>query len=586
MMREDFARLTPETLAALANWGLVKRAQREPFPNLLEGEDGLRAVYADGTETFFPVGLPAQKSSCSCGAPGWCRHRVGALLACAGEHSIDAESGFAPVDISQLEKLVGARLWSKALAQKARGMTVEVLGPPWVVRLPGCTVRFLVGVEAGYCKCDCDNQAACEHWVLAAWALNERGGLPGPLIWGGQSGSVSLVHTQQWLEELLVGGVSGCDSLWQVWRARVTREIAACSWLRVLVDELLQMGAAYQQAATDYSPAGWLFCLVSLALRLRDGSAQALGQEVAWEQELEHTRLFALGCRLLSETVHVYWADGAGQILVQRLPAGSQAAPPLGRLSVLACSQLVSRGVVRRADGSLRFRRERTRHSLTRLSLSWRDLPQPLIWPGQEAWSQQRHQRPTVLLQPPTLARDLWVIPLAWKESGCYDPGAQRLQAQVGDIHGGTLQLRRTHQKECPWSLDALAQALPTTDWMTGFVRLDRGRVWVEPVSLVSAREVVVLDLESKSEAFDWPVILEQAPLDGLSELLREAVELCQQASQLGLGQLLPSFHRRREDLAQRLQAASMPNLSRALSGDWSFWGAALRCLLAAERMA
>jgi hypothetical protein len=240
--------------------------------------------------------------------------------------------------------------------------------------------------------------------------------------------------------------------------------------------------------------------------------------------------------------------------------------------------------LVRRADGSLRFRRERSRHSLTRLGLDWRDLPPALVWPGRESWAQQWNERPTRLLQPPVLGKNLWVVPLSWASEGNYDPGAQQLLAVVGDQHGGQLQIRRTHQKECPGALDALAWALAQSAWLTGFVSLEGASPVLEPISLVTGEEVIVLDLHQGAEAFQWPVGLGQPQADPLAGLLQEALELCQQAAHLGLAQLLPSFQRRRQELAQQLGESAMMNLGRALSDDWNFWGAALRCFLAAER--
>ena len=583
-MRDEFRRLTPEALAALANWGLVKRAQREPGPQLREEASGLKAVFPDGTECFFAAGQPAGRGRCSCGAAGWCRHLIGAILACDDGGPVESPGEFVAIDLAGLEKLLGKRLWNKALAQKSRGLSLQVLGPPWQVRLPGCTVRFLLGAEAGYCKCDCEVNGPCEHWALAAWAVNERAGQPGAVVWPGKAVGSELLHTTKWLHELFQVGVSGSSALWEVWRARVSAEISACSWLRVLVEEIQELTGAQARAATHYSASSWLFCLLSLCLRLRDGSAHLLGRDVVWEQELEHSRLSALGCRKTCDGLQIYWADAGGQVLVQRLPAGAESAPALGIIAEAARSQVVSRGLVRRADGSLRFRRERSRHSLTRLGLDWRDLPPSLVWPGRQAWAEQWNDRPSQLVQSPVLGRNLWVVPLDWASVGCYDPGSQQLLAPVGDQHGGSLQVRRTHQRECPGALDALAWALPQSHWLTGFVTLEGGAPVLEPISLATPEEMVVLDLHQGAEAFNWPVGLAQQPADPLAGLLQEALGLCQQAAHLGLAQLLPSFQARRQELAERLGEAGMLNLSRSLSGDWTFLGAALRCFLAAER--
>ena len=588
-MRQDFLQLTPESLAALANWGLVKRAQRElsaSRPELSLQEGTLRAVFADGVVCTFPAGRPAGEGVCSCATIGWCRHRVGALLAYAEAAEGAAEADFR-VDLAEVQRQLGKRLWSKALAAKARGMVVEVFGPPWQVRLPGCTVRFLVGGEAGYCRCDCELEGPCEHQALAAWAIQERQGQAGPLVWASAAPVSSFVHSQAWLGELIQAGCAQSEALWRVWGQRVSAEMAGQSWLRVLLEELRELGLAYQSASTTYTRERWLFCMLSLALRLRDRSSHLLGGEVAWEQELEHSRLSCLGCRVRGTGQELYWADAAGQVLVQRM-ARQPLVPSLGPLAQVAVSQVVSRGVVRRADGSLRFRRDRQRHSLAPLGLDWRCLPESLIWPGREAWVARLQTRPTRLLEPPTLAQNFWLVPLDWTEAGVYDPGRQMLSALAGDSQGGTLKLRRVYQSECPQALDALAHHLGQSVWVSGVVSLEGGEIVLEPVALGTAEQMVVLDLTEGLPPFDWPLALAEPDLDPLNGLLQEALGLCQQAAHLGLAQLLPSFHQRRLELAERLQQAPLLNLSQALSHDWrqeSFWGVALRAFLAAERM-
>ena len=564
-MRRDFSQLTPEALAALSNWGLVKRAQREPKPALEEADGVLRAAYPDGVVCTFPSGSTATQGSCSCLAPGWCRHLVGALLACSG----DAPELDYRVDPKEVCRLLGPRLSKKAEAVRARGLTLQVLGPPWEVRLPGCTVRFLVGGQAGYCKCDCEAEGPCEHWALAAWAVEQREGQPGPVLWQARGSAVELAHCRSWLEELLQAGCAQSEALWKVWGPRLSAEVASLSWIRVLVEEVRALGQAYAAGSTVYSAERWLFCLLSLAMRLR-ASGHLLGGDVLWEQELEHTRLSCLGCRLRGAGAELYWADAGGQVLLQRIESKAHS---LGPLQEVARSQVVSRGVVRRADGSLRFRRDRRRHSLAPLDLDWRHLPAGLIWPG------DGQSASTALLEPPLAARDFWVVPLAWAEPVGYDAGAQALLGRLGDLRGGELQLRLEHRADSPGALDALAANLEDARWIAGFVRQGE----LEPVGLGTDSRMVVLDLEQGCAPFDWPLTL-SSPSDPLSAMLAEGAALCEGAAQLGLSQLLPSFQKRRQELAERLQEAALFHLSRALSQDWcveTFWGTALRCRLA-----
>ncbi|WP_327188692.1 hypothetical protein [Streptomyces xinghaiensis] len=84
--RADLLALTPDTLAALTNRGLVKRASKDldagRAPVLTIGEDGrVRADYAGAAVAELPPGAGLDNGSCGCGATGVCRHLIGLVLA-------------------------------------------------------------------------------------------------------------------------------------------------------------------------------------------------------------------------------------------------------------------------------------------------------------------------------------------------------------------------------------------------------------------------------------------------------------------------------------------------------------------------
>lgn len=86
MIRADLRALTPGTLAALANRGLVKRAEKDlasgPGPAVTTGADGtVHGVFPDGTATELPPGTALDAAGCTCGARGVCRHLIGLVLA-------------------------------------------------------------------------------------------------------------------------------------------------------------------------------------------------------------------------------------------------------------------------------------------------------------------------------------------------------------------------------------------------------------------------------------------------------------------------------------------------------------------------
>ena len=83
-MRAELLALSTDSLAALTNRGLVKRAVRDlerATPALSEAADGtLEALYEDGVTTHLPTG-GLERGRCSCGATGVCRHVVALVLA-------------------------------------------------------------------------------------------------------------------------------------------------------------------------------------------------------------------------------------------------------------------------------------------------------------------------------------------------------------------------------------------------------------------------------------------------------------------------------------------------------------------------
>ncbi|WP_197523591.1 SWIM zinc finger family protein [Actinokineospora pegani] len=86
MSRADLLALTPDALAALANRGLVKRAAKEldngVVPEVsVDADKVVHGVFPDGVTTTLPPGAGLDAGTCSCGAPGACRHRIALVLA-------------------------------------------------------------------------------------------------------------------------------------------------------------------------------------------------------------------------------------------------------------------------------------------------------------------------------------------------------------------------------------------------------------------------------------------------------------------------------------------------------------------------
>ncbi len=193
-MRADLVALTPEALAALANVGLVKRAQREldqgKGPRLEESADGtVTGHFDDGVVTRLPPNTTLRDCLCTCVASGVCRHRVAVALAyrtfASAPTSITTAEvplaaplvGVSPADIDDaaLERLLPKRTLEDARAIARRGMVIEVVqaagNEPPTARLAACTVRFFVPNDPAYARCDCAAGQGCVHVALAVWAF-------------------------------------------------------------------------------------------------------------------------------------------------------------------------------------------------------------------------------------------------------------------------------------------------------------------------------------------------------------------------------------------------------------------------------
>lgn len=187
MSRPDLLALSPESIAALANLGLVKRAQREiaagEGPTLEEDAAGtVTGSFKDGVIARLVPGRSLRDTPCSCGAVTVCRHRVAVALAYPAwhaqrapdsasaarieppppestAHSKDAPGADAPrprestaqqepapptyaradplsdpwspgeLTDEELERAVGKRIMTRARALSASGLVVEIRRP-------------------------------------------------------------------------------------------------------------------------------------------------------------------------------------------------------------------------------------------------------------------------------------------------------------------------------------------------------------------------------------------------------------------------------------------------------------------------
>jgi hypothetical protein len=371
--RADLLALTPQSLAALANVGLVKWAQRElaagKAPRLEEGADGtVTGWFPDGAVTRLPPGKPLKQTPCSCGALNDCRHRVALVLAyqaaqqeqaqhddAAGstatpgqnhatdgpgeENAADATPAWSPADIDDdaLLQHVGKRLLERArgLLASRPVVTVERRGEVPTVRFPTCTVRFLVPRDLTYAQCDCKARQGCEHIAAAVWACRQAGTAPHrtfevqPLA--GQAAHVAEVADDHGglddvaalLAELLRHGVvnmpTGLAAQFATTRRAVERR--QYCWLMHLLDDVEQLLEAYRARSARYEAGAMADLLIEMGARVRAAQTASsplparyvLGAEVAPETRLDSVSLVSLGARISGDerqrVADIYLAD-------------------------------------------------------------------------------------------------------------------------------------------------------------------------------------------------------------------------------------------------------------------------------------
>lgn len=526
--RADLLALDTDTLAALANRGLVKRAAREvaagdgPLPGL-DPDGTLRGTCPDGSSVVLPPGTGLDGGSCTCGAPGVCRHRIALVLA-HQRHAAEAPAPAGPApapapatsdtplppdtpvpapawspgafDDEALTTAVGARAVAAArrtleLGYSARLQHARPEHPQPVAELATCTVRFPVPGELGFAVTDAAQDRRGEMIALAVWAFRAADGRPAVTL-GGRSEPdpgipPALDAALDLARELLLGGAVHAGPVLTAALHRVRGELADRSlhWPAGLVADLIGQLDAYAARSADHRPEELALLLAELHARHRaaahpDASrSEVLGLREAAETPLRRVRLTALGCRIrgtaTTRSAEVYLAHpAAGTVLVLRrgwdVPADGR--PPTGhapaarrvaghRLDALAAGNVVSESAVRSPARELRLGRGRTAATtVTPVGGSWQDLPAPLLLTDLDAHLRTLRGRPPQLIRPRVAAESLHVVRLSAVEGIRYDAAEQRLEAAVRDAAGNPATLAATHAPACPGSLDALAAAL------------------------------------------------------------------------------------------------------------------------------
>jgi hypothetical protein len=628
--RADLLALTEDALTALTNRGLVRRASRDlttAAPTIGTGGDSdsdVTATFPDGTVTVLPAGRGFDGATCTCGATGACRHRIGAVLAYQRGAAAAPETPAAPwspgeVTDATLTELFGARTLTDARRRTGAGLSALVRRPTAddpvaAVEMPSATVRFLVPGDPAYVDCDARPGARDALVVLAVWAFRradaEHPGEREARVDLGPSASgavdTGLDATLAVVGELLRTGVAAAGP---VLTAALRRERDACErrnlrWPAAALDELVAQLVAYADRGAEHDPLRVAELATELFARAHAASgapARVLGTEEPAETPLRQVRLVALGCRTGrvepvaddpgADTAEILLAHPAAAMVLAvrhrwprragtaggRTPAGTPAGTQVGGrriagtpVAAMAAGNVVSEAAVRSAGRVVRFAAGRlARTAVTPLGDAWSRLPAAL---RPDAYAPLRAlftDLPPRLVRPRVAAELVRVVPVADVRDVRYSAGAQRLDAVVADAEGDTLTVTLTHRAVAPGALDALAHALTSEPLeISGSVRRGRGGLAIEPYAVRTATGVVVPDLADTTADAVPPAGATTEP-DPLRAALAQALSLLAEAAHRGLAHPARTLPDRAAHAATTLTAHGLTHCAEALRA-WS----------------
>lgn len=626
-MRADLLALTPEAVAALANLGLVKRAQKEmeqgKGPEISESAEGVvTGVFPEGITARLPPGVALRDAPCSCGAPTVCRHRVALALAypawaqeSSGTQDRGASPAWSPGEMSDeaLRERLGRRIFERAAALRRGGVTVAIRrpdrsDPAATAELPSCTVRFLVPGDLAWARCDCTAQQDCEHVALAVWAFREADvrdpEAPRLLLEVAAERPAAVTVGGEALDEaarlagevLLDGAVHARESLapaFAICREGLRR--AGQTWPFTLLEDLEEQLQAYRARSARYSASHVAALLAELEARRRAvaqggelPAAFVLGQGEALETRLDHLRLVSLGARVQADgrdrdaeilladpdTASVFvlrkrWTFREDEEPPQAPDLGSRRVAPGASLEGLAKGQAVTRVARRRANRLLVLGDARGGlTSVTPQAGAWDILPAPLRVTRLADLAETWKARPPRLLRPRVLAEDVHVLAVQEVQWIADLPGTQSLAASLVDEEGDEILLRKPWRSVAPQALGFLAAALSgawgPVRYVSGEIRSHLGRFEMEPLAVACDR-LVVPDLEK------GPVSVPrlEAALDRanppVESAAAEALGLLEEGAHHGLRHAAPGYPGRLNAAVTRLEGVGLTDCATRL---------------------
>jgi hypothetical protein len=351
--RADLLELTPNALAALANVGFVKRAQKDlaagRAPALTVAGDGVVEARFDdeGVITRLPPGRTLRDAACNCAAGGMCRHRVMWVLAYQARVGADADAAppsAAPPDwspdfddeaLASLGPSVLAQAEELAKAHPVVDLHAACGDTPPLARLPTASVIFYARNSLAHARCDCAQGGGCAHVVLAVWAFRQaRARIPdlqqATVAVQPPQGARAAAPTQGERARTFIARSEAL--LFDLWRDGAAQPLLALDarlqalraeargldwrWIDDAFDELEQLLRALHARSVRFEARRLLAAVAELWARLEAArhadametpslpASRILGLGVKGEMPLDRLRLVSLGAHL--------WADEAG----------------------------------------------------------------------------------------------------------------------------------------------------------------------------------------------------------------------------------------------------------------------------------
>jgi hypothetical protein len=547
-LRSALAAFDDEALAALANKGLVRRARKDletTRPTALDPEgEYLRLEVGDAV---VELALPPTNSRCSCPAGGICRHILTALIF-VKESEITGDPTAGPlsaspsaaeellaVDDESLSRWAGKAFVARASKSLAFGLLAEFEeAGAIIVRFPSRNVacRWMPGGGLAGMVCSCHAPGPCEHRVAAVLAFQVARGVRARAEAGPEAleASAEAPRTREGVLAA-VGGVLGEVAL--LGTSRLSR--ATAERLRTLsasahgvdlplLERLLRTLAAEVELVLARDAQADATRLLGVAARveaLRHGLARPpsalVGEHRTAYDLVGDIELIGLGARrwrtrsgYMGLTVS-FWdrSARAWATWTDARPTTTGGLDPLARYRAEGpWTGLVSPAQASRSSLRLtgawrnRYGRLSGRPSTRAIVTGPAD---PAEAPTLARWSEigeraarvfgggfsDRGERDELVLLAPT----------AWGPAQ-FDAVRQEVVRPILDAEGCTLSIVLSHTPENLDAVNALESFEPSgAHSLLGLLRLDAGRLTVEPIAIHSGPRVFNLTLDTARQA-------------------------------------------------------------------------------------